>query len=74
MCVLLCNINGHKLQRNYVRDYLKQRELLHPIENTSEMTISKMIAPLISQKAYSLDARRVMQKYNLDAGKNFSGI
>merc|ERR1739838_1292743 len=54
--------------RNYVRDYLKQRELLHPIENTSEMTISKMIAPLISQKAYSLDARRVMQKYNLDAG------
>ena len=53
---------------NYVRKYMAERGMLHPVETTSEMEISKMIAPLISQKAYSKEARDVMQKYNLDIG------
>ncbi len=51
-----------------MRDYLQTRGMLHPVDETSEMAISKLVAPLISQKAYSRKARDVMQKYNLDAG------
>ena len=55
-------------QLKYVEKNLAAMPHWTPVEQTPEMVISNIIAPLISQKAYSNDARAVMQKYNLDAG------
>merc|ERR1739838_954388 len=54
--------------RKYVEEYERNKSDWCPVEQTMEMVISNLIAPLLSNKAYSADAQRVMQQYNLDAG------
>lgn len=52
-------------QRAYVKNYLETRTDVHPSEETPEMTISKVVAPLISKKIYSAKARDGMGRFKL---------
>ena len=43
---------------------------LHPIPETDEMKLSKLLHPILSNKLYAEKSKSIMQKYNLDTSKN----
>uniref|UniRef100_H2XZE3 SH3 domain-containing protein n=1 Tax=Ciona intestinalis TaxID=7719 RepID=H2XZE3_CIOIN len=52
----------------YREDYeAKKGKNVKQIEETPEMVLSKSLRPIVSNKLYMDSARKIMQKYNLDA-------
>ena len=57
------------MQKNYHKLHKAEIGKYHPIEETAEMVISKLIGPLLSRKTYGDAAERMLSEYNLDACK-----